>query len=194
MAHKFNPAHKSSLHSQERLASMPPGETLINLGLEKDDIFVDVGCGTGYFTEGAVSIISDTSRIYALDTSSEMLEALKERLSDLSVPGLDRLNTVQTAEYDFKVPDNTATFCILSFVLHEVDDKSRFLLEGKRIVQPGGTLAVIEWERKPTVHGPPMDHRLEKSRVAKWFVETGFSGIQLRTIGTDYYAVTGRTA
>ena len=117
MAHKFNPEHKSSLHSPERLAAMPPGETLINLGLKGSDVFVDVGCGTGYFTEEAVSIVDNINNIYALDTSMEMLEALKERLGE---PAGSQLNTVKTEEYEFKLPDNTATFCILSFVLHEL--------------------------------------------------------------------------
>jgi trans-aconitate methyltransferase len=50
VAQKFDPKNFKKLDSAERRNIMPPRETLVKLGLRIDDVFVDIGCGTGYFT------------------------------------------------------------------------------------------------------------------------------------------------
>ena len=52
----FNPANKSKLDSPERYKILPPFKTLKIMCLKEDDIMIDIGCGTGYFTLPASEI------------------------------------------------------------------------------------------------------------------------------------------
>ena len=80
MAHKFNVKEMHKLDSFERRKILPPEEILIKAGLKIKDIFLDIGCGIGYFSIPASRIIGIEGKVFALDTSSEMLEELKRRI------------------------------------------------------------------------------------------------------------------
>jgi ubiquinone/menaquinone biosynthesis C-methylase UbiE len=97
---------------------------------------------------------------------------------------------VNTDEYDFKLGDNTADFLLVCTVLHEFDDKPRFLSDCARICRPGGKLAVIEFDEANTDFGPPREHRLKKSEVIKLLEGAGFSIAEELKIGDAFFAVT----
>ncbi|VDN47199.1 Methyltransferase domain-containing protein (fragment) [Petrocella atlantisensis] len=45
--------------------------------------------------------------------------------------------------------------------MHEIDDKITFLNEIKRILINGGKIAVVEWIKRESDWGPPVNHRLD---------------------------------
>jgi ubiquinone/menaquinone biosynthesis C-methylase UbiE len=51
------------------------------LGLDESDVVADIGCGVGYFSIPAVEIIKNSNKVYALDTSGEMLLEVEKRAS-----------------------------------------------------------------------------------------------------------------
>lgn len=161
MAHKFNPASKQKLDNEWRRENLPPEETLRKLGLEPTDTFADIGCGIGYFTIPAAKMIGQNNT-YALDTSPEMLEEVGLRGA---AAGLENIRIILTDEYDLKLEDASVSFALLVNVLHEVDEPQRFLGEILRILKPGGKLAMIDWEKKVTEMGPPVDHRIAAETV-----------------------------
>ncbi len=57
MAHKFNVKDMQKLDSPERRKILPPEETLIKIGLNKNQIFIDIGCGIGYFSIPASKLL-----------------------------------------------------------------------------------------------------------------------------------------
>ncbi|MEA4900789.1 class I SAM-dependent methyltransferase [Desulfitobacterium sp.] len=162
MSHKFDPAHKDKLRAEWRTKAIPPVPTLQKLGLRAEDCMADIGCGIGYFTIPATEIVDSTNQIYALDTSEEMLAEVENRLV-----GLDVANVIpiKTGEYDLKLPDESVSFALMVTVLHEVEDKERFICEAHRILKPSGRIAVVDWEKKPTKMGPPVEHRLSSDEV-----------------------------
>ncbi|CAH2212230.1 class I SAM-dependent methyltransferase [Tepidibacter aestuarii] len=161
--HKFQAKNRKKLDNEWRRNIMPPKETLEKLGLTKNDIVADIGCGIGYFTIPA-SEISDT--VYAMDISNEMLEDVKEKSSELNI---DNVQIVKTDEYDLKIENESVSFSILVNVLHEIEDKKRLLKEIIRISKKGSKIAIIEWDKKVTEMGPPVDHRLSKEEIENLF-------------------------
>mgnify|MGYP000912736447 CR=1 FL=1 len=87
MAHKINVKHMYRLDSPERRKMLPPEETLFNAGLTKNDIFIDIGCGIGYFSIPASKIVGPKGKVFALDTSKEMLEELNRRINEDKITG-----------------------------------------------------------------------------------------------------------
>lgn len=185
MAHKFNPINKNKLDNEWRRENLPPLGTLEKLGLKSTDVFADIGCGIGYFTiPGAEMIGSQTA--YALDTSPEMLEELEKRGSDA---GVSNIIITQTGEYDLKLPDQSVSFALMVNVIHEIDDKLRFLKEVSRIIKPGGKLAIIDWEKRATEMGPPVDHRIGREEIIAMLKEIDFECQETMNFTDNFYGL-----
>lgn len=169
--HKFETSNKNKLDNEWRRQNLPPFPTLESLGITYEDIVADVGCGIGYFTIPAAELIKATNKVYALDISEEMLGEVERRAS---LAGVLNVVALQTKEYDLKLHDEAVSFVLIANVLHEIEEKSRFLEEARRILKPSGKIAILEWEKKQTEFGPPMDHRLAKDDVVSILSSFGF--------------------
>lgn len=183
--HKFKAKNRKKLDNEWRRKIMPPKETLEKLGLTKHDIVADIGCGIGYFTIPA-SEIGD--KVYAMDISNEMLEDVKEKCKELNI---DNVEIVKTEEYDLKIPNEYVSFSILVNVLHEIEDKKRLLKEIIRISKKGSKIAIIEWDKKVTEMGPPVDHRLSKEDIANLFSELKLEIKTELEFGDCFYGIVG---
>ena len=110
MTHKFEPKNKNKLDNEWRRQNIPPLPTLEKLGLSSTDIVGDIGCGIGYFSISAAEMINSHNKVYALDTSEEMLTEVEKRAS---VADVSNIVTIKTSEYNLKLPDgnNLCTSC-----------------------------------------------------------------------------------
>lgn len=186
MSHKFDPAHKDKLKAEWRKKALPPVPTLQKLGLGAEDSVADIGCGIGYFAIPATEVINPKNRIFALDTSEEMLSEVRNKVSEME---LSNVIAIKTEEYDFKLPAESVSFALLVTVLHEIEDKKRFLQEAHRIVKSNGRIAVIDWEKKPTEMGPPLAHRLSLEESAQLLKAEGFEVIENHSFTDAFYGL-----
>ncbi len=184
MAHKFNPINIKKLDNEWRRENLPPFETLQKLGVEATDVFADIGCGIGYFTIPAATMTKNN--VYALDTSAAMLEELKIRANEAD---LENVVLTQTAEYDLRLPDESITFALLVNVIHEIDNKEKFLTEINRILKTGGKLAVIDWEKAELEMGPPISHRIGKDTLAEMLKEIKFDCQKIMSFTENFYGL-----
>ena len=183
MAHKFDVKNMNRLDSPERRKMLPPRETLLNAGLAKNDIFIDIGCGIGYFSIPASIIIGPRGKVFALDTSSEMLEELNRKINLNKIVNIE---CILSDPYDFHLAQDAGTFALISNVLHEVDDKLIFLKETNRILTTKGKLCIIEWQKKQTEKGPPIKERLSEQDVKKLLDQTNFKLHDSYSIGNNF--------
>lgn len=187
MARKFDVHHRNKLDSEERKRLLAPEKTLMKLGFQKGKDFADIGCGIGLFTIPAAEICEDKATIYAIDISEEMLTEVKERADARS---FHHIQTIKSDEYDFKLENEAVDFTLICTVLHEIDDKRRFLEEAKRISRNGGEVAVIEFNETQTDFGPPLSHRLSREQLIDLLIAAGFQKIDVTDISEAFYAVT----
>jgi len=184
--HKFKAKNKNKLDNPKRREILPPKETLERLGLMAEDTMADVGCGIGYFTLPAAKIINKENKIYALDILDEMLDEVKNKSKELK---LENIVAVKTAEYDLKLEDKSVSFVIMVNVLHEIEDKIRILKEIHRILKPGGRIAVIDFEKKETEMGPPVDHRLSREETLSLLESAEFEMLNAIEISDTFYGL-----
>lgn len=187
--HKFDSTNKSKLDNEWRRQNLPPNKTLERLGLKPSDTVVDIGCGIGYFSIPAAEMLSDRNKVFALDTSEEMLTEVEKRAL---VAGVTNVVTINTEEYDLKLPDDSITFALLANVLHEIDDRKRFIDEIKRILKPEGRLAVVEWKKEDMEMGPPAGHRIGFDETIRLITEEGLSIIDEMEFAGAFYAIVFR--
>jgi len=185
MAHKINVKDMHRLDSPERRKMLPPEETLFKAGLTKNDIFIDIGCGIGYFSIPASKIVGSKGKVFALDTSNEMLEELNKRINENEI---ENIVPILTKDYDFKIDSEIGTFALMSNVLHEVDDKLFFLNETNRVLKIEGKLCIIEWQKKETEKGPPVKDRLKELEVNELLDQTNFKLLDSYSIADNFTA------
>ena len=182
----FDPAKKQLLEAPERYKILPPFNTLKYLLLQEDDIMIDIGCGTGYFTIPACQITGPSGKVIGVDISSEMIDDLLKKVEG-------RYSNIELLLADkFKIPvsDSTGTFVLMSNVLHEAEDMSTMLSEAYRILKPGGRLAIIEWEKKEMPLGPPIDHRLHSDDIQAMVTAAGFQMVRIIPAGEFHISCT----
>ncbi|MCX7694650.1 MAG: class I SAM-dependent methyltransferase [Caloramator sp.] len=183
--HKFYPRNAEKLDNPTRRRYMPPFKTLDKFGLQQngEGVFLDIGCGIGYFTIPAAKILIK-GKVIGLDISDEMLEFAKERSL-----GIENIEYKKCEEYYFPVNNDFADYVMLSNVLHEIQDKSRYIKEIKRVLKKDGSVFVIEWRKIDTNYGPPSHHRISQEEVIKWFEDEGLGFISEIEVSEHHYGL-----
>lgn len=186
--HIFNPANRARLDSPERHKTLPPAQTLIKLGLSEGDRFIDIGCGTGFFSIPALEIVKSSGAVFALDISDEMLADLWEKAKKLA-PAPENLHILRSDPYRLPVPDASGNAALLCNVLHEIEDKPRLLREIRRTLSPGGVLWIIEWRKEKTDGGPSLEMRLDSTELLPLLSGAGFTPHSSEILNTSLYSV-----
>lgn len=182
---RFNPKSKSKLDSPDRKELLPPEEILSALNIEANDMIADLGAGTGYFALPAAQQTHST--VYAVDIEPQMLRALEKRLSDQQI---SNVQLVEGPIENIPLADHSVHKVIASMVLHEVEPLGKGLQEIKRILKPGGRCVCVEWEKKPSEQGPPMDHRIHSRDLKRAIEQEGFKVIDLFYPSDPIYVMT----
>ncbi len=166
-SHKFNPDNSQRLDNPKRRELLPPEAVLQQINLDTNQVWVDIGCGNGYFT---IPMASRVKKIYALDISDKMLGQLQERLTEQSI---GNVATEPTGESRLPLSDLIADGVLLALVAHELEHPQESFKEIHRILNPGGRLIILEWIKAPMEMGPPEDHRLTAQQITTWAGEAG---------------------
>jgi ubiquinone/menaquinone biosynthesis C-methylase UbiE len=157
-----------------------PGATLRKLGLEPDGSVAEVGCGSGYFALPAARIV-EPEPVYAIDLDQALLDDL-DALADQQ----DIENVVPVhgdARKLTRLLPEPVTTLVVANTFHGVDDQSGLVEQAYRMIEPGGSLVVVNWHERPreatTVgnepRGPPTELRMTPTETEAAVVPvTGF--------------------
>ncbi|MEI8122128.1 MAG: bifunctional demethylmenaquinone methyltransferase/2-methoxy-6-polyprenyl-1,4-benzoquinol methylase UbiE [bacterium] len=124
-------------------------------------IFLDVGCGTGEISL-AVARHAPNAQVTAIDPSREMLHIAESKTIKA---GLDGRIAYQTGDAT-ALPFSHATFdgIVCAFCLRNITNRATALREMRRVLRPGGTLAILELTA-PLHPFPKAVHRLHTRRI-----------------------------
>ena len=175
---------QSRLENPERLKELSPEKTLRRIGLKQGHVFCDIGAGTGIFSLPAALITNNI--VYALEISDEMLAIIAEKAKEA---GLNQIVPVKVQGDDFGVADGTADVLLLATVLHEIPDKTDFLIRAKRMLKSEGKIAVIEFHKRQTVMGPPVERRISEEETEAAMQAAGLGKTDAFHLGENFYCV-----
>lgn len=178
--HKFDPANAARLDDPERRALMPPEVLIAAAPAHAGEVIADVGCGTGYWTFAYLERSPEDVRILAVDTEPRMLDLLRERLG--SHPGRGRVRLIHSFETTIPLEDACVHLAVLGHLYHELADRRAFLAEMRRILVPGGRIAIVDWEVLPAevqpLRGPPNDERVAFGTAMEEVLSAGFEDVR----------------
>jgi len=123
----------------------------------------DIGCGIGFYTLPIAEQWRNSRKIIAVDRSTPALEELDKRVDDLE---LGNVKILQTVSDRIPIEDASMDLVNLGNVYHEVKGRLNFLKEIYRILKPGGTLLIIDWDPEEDLGmGPPVQERIPRDQL-----------------------------
>jgi ubiquinone/menaquinone biosynthesis C-methylase UbiE len=126
---------------------------LEHAGVAAGERVLEIGPGAGFITERAVVRVGESGRLVCLDIQLPMLRKVRARLGDAPA-----LVCASGSELPFR--DGAFDRAFLVRVLGEIPDRRGALAELRRVIRPGGELAVGEGIPDPDYIRTPVLRRL----------------------------------
>lgn len=133
------------LDSGFRRKCEPPSEVIARSGIKSGIQVLEIGCGSGAFTIDAARIVGEQGKVFALDIEEKMLAQLQKKLTRPENRDIKNIELVNKSAYELPFSDNSMDVVFTVTVFQEIPDKNRTLDEVKRVLKPGGILAISEW-------------------------------------------------
>jgi ubiquinone/menaquinone biosynthesis C-methylase UbiE len=170
--HVFHEGQKERLVGEERQKMQPAEDILRRSGMVNGSRIADLGCGNGYLS---VPLLKAGAHVFALDTQREMLLDLMKRA------GADgeRVRPILSSLPDIPMKDMSMDHIFMVNIFHELDNKDILVNECRRVLKTDGRLTLVDFQKRQTEMGPPMEVRLAEDEVEPMFqgfqVERRFS-------------------
>ena len=134
-ADAYEPSWQASLADAQlallTLASPVPGEHVL-----------DVACGTGLVTFEAARAVCPGGHVLGVDLSGRMVDVARQRAVDQDLPNC-RFARMDAEALAFSDASYDVALCALGLMY--VPDPDRALLEMRRVLRPGGRIALAVW-------------------------------------------------
>lgn len=150
----------------------------------------DLGCGrTGHFVFPASRVVGDTGIVYAVEIVRNILESIKSRVRS------EGYHNVQTVWSDIElvgktpVPAGSLQACFLVNVLFLVGDKGGALAEAARLTAPGGSVVVVDWEKRLGPLGPPPEKMVPPEAIVSLAGKTSLEFVERLSPGDYHYCL-----
>lgn len=129
---------------------------LAALAIKQGQSVLDAGCGNGYFSRLFSDQVGGSGVVYAVDINENGFEALR---IGSELPNV----RIVVADFTQGIPirDASADLFYISTAMHFQSEEQMQSMIGeiKRVLRPGGMLAIVEIEKHETDFGPPMHLR-----------------------------------
>jgi ubiquinone/menaquinone biosynthesis C-methylase UbiE len=161
--HRFEAEHKNHLKNEHRRKTQPAEGILERAAPSLDEVCADLGCGNGYL---AIPFAIRCLVVLAVDAQREMLEDLMSSAGEF-----ERLKLVPVQAEATRLPFSAGSLdrVLAVNMMHEVQDREAFAGEVERVLRPGGKCTLVDFQRKETSFGPPMEERIQEDEVPGHF-------------------------
>ena len=176
------------LLSPERVEALDPLVILSFCPINVHDRVADIGCGPGFFTIPLAKFLV-RGNLHALDLDEEMLSACRERVAQARMGNVEVL---KCEEFEFPLKQASLDGAFVAFVVQASSDKLRFLQAIRGLIQPKGWCMVLEWYRKETTYGPPLERRVDPGELQELATQAGFKYLDHRDLNGEQYMMTLR--
>ena len=184
--------HGHMHHGKTSKNILSAGEVLKATELKLGNSFLDAGCGDGYISLEASSIVGDKGSVYALDVYPESIETVKKEIKTRNLGNMEAI----LADITKIIPLNTEIIdvVLMANVLHgfvaerEVEEVMNNI---SRVLKPGGVFAVVEFKKIEGNIGPPYDVKVSPEDVSNILLEHGFDISDTQLVGKYHYIVNG---
>jgi len=166
-----------------------PKLNLKSIGLRAGMVFMDIGCGYGFFTIPAAQIVGEQGKVYAVDVDSSSIDRLKREAAE---KGLKNVTAKVGAAEETVFCEACADIVVYSIVLHDFRDPAKVLQNARQMLKPNGTLVNLDWKKKLMPIGPPVRIRFSEEQASNLIEQAGFTIESVKDLGRNFYIVVAK--
>ena len=171
----------------ERGRWQKPARVLAALEVRRGSVVADVGAGPGYFTLPLARAVDPTGRVYAVDPGLPHLDRLRARLMKTRVRNV---TPVLSRGDDPHLPPRSCDLVLVVNTYHHFPDGPAFLRRVATALRPHGVLAAIDFEKRETPVGPPVEHRVSREEFLRAAARAGLRPLaEHRFLPYQYFLV-----
>lgn len=173
---------------EERFSFVDPRKILKMAGIKKGDKVADFGCGGGYFSVPAATIVGETGEIYSFDVLPSAIEATE---SNAKIHGVDNMIIKRVnLEMDKStgLSADSIDWVIIKDVLFQNKGKQKIVKEAKRILKSGGNVLVMEWNNNLAM-GPDKKKRIDNKDMMEIIFKEDFVFKKQADAGDYHYVI-----
>ena len=176
-----------SLDEETRRSWYNPEDILQNL--QAGMVFIDIGCGEGFFSILAAKKVGVTGKVYAVDLDTSAIEKLKLKTK---VEGLTNITAIACKAEETMFCRSCADFIFFSMDLHDFNDPAKVLQNAKEMIKPNGQLIDVDWKKIDAPFGPPLTIRFSEEKASSLIENAGFTILDVRDAGRYHYVITAK--
>jgi len=158
------------LERADRAKWQKPDDVVKTLGLQGDEVLVDLGAGSGYFTFRFAKVLPK-GRVYALDTQPEMVRHIHHKAMSDGVSNVQ----AQVSKPDDPALPSGADVVFVCDVLHHVKDRPAWLKKVHDQTPSDAELVLIEFKSGKLPEGPPEALKIPKADLIELCKGAGFT-------------------
>jgi ubiquinone/menaquinone biosynthesis C-methylase UbiE len=152
-------------------------------------VFLDIGCGEGFFSILAAKKVGENGKVFAVDIDSSAIEKLKQKAE---AEGLKNIVAKVGKAEDTVFCNGCADFIFYGMDLHDFSDPVKVLKNAKQMIKANGQLIDLDWKKLDMPFGPPVAIRFSEEKASGLLCSAGFTIVDIRNIGPYHYIVTAK--
>lgn len=151
-------------------------------------VIADFGCGAGYFSVEFAKAVGDDGRVIAIDVLPSALEAVESQAKTLGIKNITTKRANLEKEGGSGLAPESVDFVIAKDVLFQNEKKEVLLGEIVRVLRPGATALVMEWNPAARDVGPDAGSRITQEQLKELLSSVGLKVVQELPVGGYHYA------
>ena len=178
--------HHTYRDETERRTWQNPETVLAEAGVKVGDVLIDLACGFGFFAIPAAKLVGSEGVVCGVDIDKEGLDELREKAARA---GLKNLRLKLAAAEDIVLCQQCADIVFIGIALHDFKDPLKVLKNAKRELKKGGRLVNLDWKKKQTPFGPPLEIRFSEGEAVSLIESAGFRAVSVKDSGLYHYII-----
>lgn len=149
---------------------------------------IDFGCGTGLV---GMNLLNNFSSILFLDTSENMINQIKQKISDLNIQNAD------TVCFDFEKENLSnlhADYIFMAQVLLHIGDVELVLSRLYDVLNEGGHLLIVDFNKNQKISSEIVHNGFDQTELANIMTKIGYKTVQSKTFYTGSKIFMGHDA
>lgn len=147
----------------------------------------DFGSGAGFYSVPLAKMVGDKGRVYAIDIQKELLLKIKNDARKAHLFNIEIIWADFEEPLGLRLKDSVLDRGVISNTLFQIEHKSGFIKEVKRVLRPTGKILVIDWLDPFGGIGPERKKILPKDECLKLFKDEGFALEREINAGAHHY-------
>jgi ubiquinone/menaquinone biosynthesis C-methylase UbiE len=177
-------AYIAAQEEPARQAWQKPDEVLRALRVRPGQTVCDIGAGPGYFALRLARLVAPGGQVFAVDVEPKILDALRDRIAKA---GTRNVTPVLGLGDDPLLPPAACHLILIVDTYHHLRDGPAYLRRLLAALAPGGRIVDIDFHKRATPVGPPLEHRLAREEVLRDASAAGLQVIEEPTFLENQY-------